>query len=254
MSAVTRPLEGRVALVTGGSRNIGRAIALELAQAGAAVAVTGRTDLEAARRVAAELEAQGVGALARVGDVADEASVRGWVDDVIERFGRLDILVHNAALRRTQPFESMTLAQWREITGVILDGAFLCARHAIPHMLAAGGGRIVNIGGLAAHIGASQRAHVAAAKSGLTGFTRALAVEFAERGINANCVVPGTIDTVRGESAGRPALFHAGEDPSVLGRRGRPQEVAALVRHLCLPEAGYITGQTLHVSGGAFMP
>jgi 3-oxoacyl-[acyl-carrier protein] reductase len=246
-------LAGQVAIVTGGSRNIGRAIALRLAAEGAAVAVVGRNDGAAAEGVATEITEAGGRALARLVDVTDEAGVGDLVDEVAAAYGRVDILVNNAAVRRRQPLDSMTLAQWREITGVILDGAFLCARACVPHMIAAGAGSIVNIGGLSGHTGAAARAHVVASKAGIVGFTKALAAEFADRGIRANCVVPGTIDTLRGETAQLPHSSPGGEHP-LIDRLGRPEEIAATVAHLCRPDSAYITGQTHHVNGGRYLP
>ena len=186
-------------------------------------------------------------------DVADPAAVTAMAEAAMAAFGRIDILVTNAALRRQQPFETMTLAQWREILEVILDGSFLCARACIGRMIAGGGGTIVNIGGLSAHAGAQARAHVVAAKAGIVGLTKALAIEFADRGIRANCVVPGTIDTQRGPTAEAPHP-HPGGGRAPLGRLGRPEEVAAMVRYLCRPESAYMTGQTLHVNGGRYLP
>ena len=252
MSACSQALQGRVALVTGGSRNIGRHIALQLAAAGAWIMITGHRDEAAAQNVVAEIKTAGGQAAYRLGDVGDETCVQSWVVDTVADFGRLDILINNAATRRNAAFETMSYAQWREIINVILDGAFLCARTAVPHMLAQGGGCIVNLGGLSGHVGAHNRAHVVAAKSGIVGLTRALAVEFAERGIRVNCVVPGLIDTVRGEAAGEQPSLHGGH-AALLGRAGKPEHVAALVRHLCLPESDYITGQVVHVSGGAYL-
>ncbi|MFQ6017355.1 MAG: SDR family NAD(P)-dependent oxidoreductase [Kiloniellaceae bacterium] len=248
-----RPLDGKVALVTGASRNIGRAIALALAGDGAAVVVNGVSDKAAAEAVAGEISAAGGRSLARLADVTDEAAVGGMAEAAVDAFGRIDILVNNAALRRAQPFDSMTRGQWREVIGVILDGAFLCAKACVPHITAAGGGAIVNIGGISAHIGAKGRAHVVAAKAGIVGLTKALAVEFADRGIRVNCVVPGTIDTVRGATAGAPAHYPGGKG-ALIDRLGRPDEIAAMVRHLCLPEAGYTTGQVIHVNGGRYLP
>ncbi len=248
-----RPLAGKVAIVTGASRNIGRAIALGLAADGAAVVVVGRSDAEAARQTVEDIAEAGGRALAHLADVGDAAAVGAMVEAAVRTFGRIDILVNNAAVRRQQPFETMTLAQWHEILGVILDGSFLCARHCIAHMIAGGGGTIVNIGGLSAHAGAQARAHVVAAKAGVVGLTKALAIEFADRGIRANCVVPGTIDTQRGPAAEAPHP-HPGGGRAPLGRLGRPEEVAAMVRYLCRPESAYMTGQTLHVNGGRYLP
>ncbi|MCH7888780.1 MAG: SDR family oxidoreductase [Proteobacteria bacterium] len=252
-NAGQKVLAGKVAVVTGAARNIGRAIALALAGDGAAVVVGARSDGEAARAVADEVTALGGRGLAHLADVSDEAAVNGLADAAIEAFGRIDILVNNASIRRQQPFEAMTYAQWREITGVNLDGPFLCAKACVPHMLAVGGGAIVNIGGVAGHAGAINRAHVVAAKAGLVGLTKALAVEFAAHGITVNCVVPGLIDTVRGATAESPDP-HPGGQRSLIDRLGRPEEIAAMVHHLCLPGAAYVTGQTIHVNGGRYLP
>ena len=248
---VDRPLAGKVAVVTGGGRNIGREIVLALARDGAAVVVGVRSDADAARAVAEEAAAAGGRGLAHLADVTDEAAVKGLADAAVDAFGRIDILVNNAALRRQVPLVEMSLAEWREVVGVILDGSFLCARACVPHMIAAGGGAIVNLGGVAAHVGVKNRAHVISAKAGLVGLTKALAVELAEHGITANCVVPGTIDTARGASAGKTPSFRV---PSLIDRLGQPEEIAAMVHYLCSPAARYITGQTLHVSGGRFLP
>jgi 3-oxoacyl-[acyl-carrier protein] reductase len=237
-----KELAGRVALVTGAGRNIGRAIALDLARAGAAVVVTAKSSASEIEAVAAE-----TGGLAVLADVTDEAAVQRMVARTLERFGRLDILVNNAAIRAVEPIEGIDAARWREICGVILDGAWICARACLPHIA---GGSIVNIGGMSAHTGAAGRPHVAAAKAGLLGLTRALAVDLAPKNVTVNCVVPGLIETQRTRSSG--ATAH-GDRASLLGRRGTPEEVAAAVRFLAGPGARYITGQTLHVNGGAFL-
>lgn len=249
-----RELEGRVAVVTGGARNIGRAIALDLADAGAAVAVVARSDGAAASAVVGEIEARGGSGLAALGDVADEADVARVFGEVLRRFGRLDVLVNNAAVRGEIPFEAMSLAQWRGVLSVTLDGAFLCSRAALDALTASGSGAIVNIGGLTAYTGARHRAHVVAAKAGLDGLTKALAQELAPRGITVNLVSPGLIDTVRGgpSSPGEPE--HHKRHAPLVGRRGRPEEVAGMVRYLAGPRARYVTGQTVHVNGGAFLP
>jgi 3-oxoacyl-[acyl-carrier protein] reductase len=233
-------LKGRVALVTGAARNIGRAIALELAAAGASVVVNAKTSRDEVDTLAEE-----TGGLSILADVTDEAAVARMVQAALERFGRLDILVNNAALRAVEPLERIGFERWREITGVILDGAWLCARACLPH-LPDDTGAIINIGGMSAHTGAAGRPHVVAAKAGVVGLTRALAHDLAPRGITVNCVVPGLIDTVRSSPSA-----HTIE--SLMGRRGRPEEVAGAVRFLAGPGARYITGQTLHVNGGGFL-
>lgn len=248
-----KPLDGKVAVVTGAARNIGRCIATTLAEEGAAIVVNARSDREGIEETVAEIEKAGGRALAHLADVTDESAVAGMVDAAIARFGRIDILVSNAALRRQTPFVEMTYAEWREIVSVALDGAFVTARACVPHMIEAGGGSIVTLGGVSTHIGTKNRVHVCAAKAGLEGLTRGLAQELAEHRITVNCVSPGSIDTVRGAAAGaRPGnLAH---DHIPLKRMGRPEEIAAMVRLLCLPEGGYTTGQTIHVNGGVYMP
>jgi 3-oxoacyl-[acyl-carrier protein] reductase len=246
-------LQGQVAIVTGGVRRIGKAIALALAREGAAVVVNARSSREEAEETAREIEALGSRAMVQIADVTDEDAVARMISAVIGAFGRTDILVNNAAIRREAPFTEMTLRDWREILGVVLDGAFLMSRVVLPHMARARSGRIVNIGGVSAHTGAYERAHVAAAKAGLVGLTRALAVEFAERGITVNCVVPGKIGGKRSATSGHGGALPGGGHPLV-GREGRPEEVAEAVRMLCLPTGAFITGQSIHVSGGLYMP
>jgi 3-oxoacyl-[acyl-carrier protein] reductase len=192
-----KELGGRVAIVTGAARNIGRAIALDLAAAGAAVVVNARAGGAEAEAVAREIEAAGGCALAFVADVTDEKAVGRMAAAAVESFGRIDILVNNAAVRREQPLEEMTLGAWREILGVILDGAFICAKACLPQLAASGAGAIVNIGGLTAHLGAGRRAHVVTAKAGLVGLTRALAHDLAADNVTVNCVSPGRIATAR---------------------------------------------------------
>ena len=248
---MTNELAGRVAIVTGAGRNIGRAIALALANAGAAVAVNGRANRAEVDAVVAEIESRGGRALALMADVSDEPAVQRMAGAVADRLGRIDILVNNAAVRPEKPFESLYLADWRAVHSVILDGAFLTVKAALPHLKASGSGAIINIGGLSAHTGARQRAHVLAAKSGLIGFTKALACDLAGDGITANCVVPGLIDTVRAPGTKPPQ--HHQSSKTLVGRSGTPQDIAAAVRFLAGPEARYITGQSLHVNGGAYL-
>jgi 3-oxoacyl-[acyl-carrier protein] reductase len=183
-------------------------------------------------------------------DVSDEASVQRMVAAAVERFGRVDVLVNNAAVRPEKRFESLSLADWRAVHSVILEGAFLTVQSALPHLKSSGSGAIVNIGGMSAHTGAKHRAHVIAAKSGLVGFTRALAHDLAQYGITANCVVPGLIDTVR--ASGTVPQHHLSAK-TLAGRFGTPDEIAAAVRFLAGPSARYITGQAFHVNGGAYL-
>ena len=242
-------LAGRVAVVTGSARNIGRAIALELAGAGAAIVVNARSAAADAEAVAAEIRQAGGKAAVKIADITDPAAAEGLIAAAVTAFGRLDILVNNASVRREVDFAELDYREWREILGITLDGAYLCSHAALPHLIAAGSGTIVNIGGLSSHTGASRRAHVIAAKAGLAGLTRALAHDLAPHSITVNCVAPGLIETVR---AGKEPAHHALHQTAD-GRRGTPQEVAALVAFLCGPGARYITGQTIHANGGAFM-
>jgi 3-oxoacyl-[acyl-carrier protein] reductase len=245
-----KELEGRVALVTGASRNIGRAIALALADGGANVVVNARKSLDEARDVVKEIEKRGGKAVASLADVTDEQAVMTMVRSSIDTFGRLDILVNNAAVRDVTPIEKIDYATWKRVTGIILDGAFLTVKASLLALRESGNGSIVNIGGMSGHTGAMGRPHVVAAKLGLVGLTRGLAHDLAKDHITVNCVVPGLIETQRGASSGsKTAHQHEG----IVGRRGTVDEVAAVVRFLAGPDARYVTGQDWHVNGGAYL-
>ncbi len=248
---MTRPLDGRVAVVTGSGRNIGREIALALAEDGARVVVNARSSREEVEDVAAAIRKDGGEALAVLADVSDPEQVDRLIAETIKAYGRLDVLVNNAAIRREAPIAEIGLAQWREVMTSILDASFLCARAAAGVMTE--GGRIINIGGLSAHTGAINRVHVVAAKAGLVGLTKALAMELAPRGITANLVSPGRIATDRSKTGVAHPTHHS-QHNSPLGREGTPEDVAAMVRHLAGPGGSYITGQTLHVNGGIYLP
>src|SRR5215831_8222468 len=248
---MTQELAGKVAIVTGAGRNIGRAIALTLAEGGAAVVVNARSNRAEAEAVAREIESSGGKAIAHIGDVADAKAVQTMADAAVQEFGRIDILVNNAALRREKPFAEMDYAAWREILDVTLDGAFHCVKACQPALRQSGAGTIVNIGGLSAHTGAANRAHVVTAKAGIVGLTRALAHDLAADGITVNCVVPGLIGTPRPKDKQEPA--HHATHQTITGERGKPEDVAAAVRFLCGPGARYITGQAIHANGGAYL-
>jgi 3-oxoacyl-[acyl-carrier protein] reductase len=251
MTDNSRELAGRVALVTGAGRNIGRGIALDLAAGGAAVAVNVRTNKAEADAVVREIEANGGKAKAFIADIADAAAVEKMVGDVVAQFGRIDFLINNAALRREKPIEDMTYAEWREVMNVTLDGVFFCVKACLPSLKASGAGAIVNIGGLSAYTGSKHRAHVVTAKAGLGGLTRALAHDLAKDRITVNLVSPGLIGTPR--PAGSPEPQHHFVHSTLTGERGAPGEVAPAVRFLCGPGARYITGQQIHVNGGAYL-
>jgi 3-oxoacyl-[acyl-carrier protein] reductase len=249
--AGSNELNGKVAIVTGAGRNIGRAIALALAADGASIVVNARSNRAEADAVAREIEAAGGKALVHIGDVADAGHVQAMADMAVGHFGRLDILVNNAALRREKPFAEISYAEWREVMNVTLDGAFHCVKACLPHLKKSGAGTIVNIGGLSAHTGARDRAHVVTAKAGIIGFTRALAHDLAADGITVNCVVPGLIGTPRPKDKPEPA--HHLTHQTITGERGRPEDVAAAVRFLCGPGARYVNGQAIHSNGGAYL-
>jgi 3-oxoacyl-[acyl-carrier protein] reductase len=248
---MTKELEGKVAVVTGAGRNIGRAIALTLAEAGASVVINARSNRAEAEAVADEIESAGGKALIHIGDVADVNAVQAMAEAAVKQFGRIDCLVNNAALRRENKFAEMDYREWRAILDVTLDGTFHCVKACLPALRKSGAATIVNIGGLSAHTGARDRAHVVTAKAGIIGFTRALAHDLAEDGITVNCVVPGLIGTPRPKDKPEPAhhLIHQ----TITGERGRPDDVAAMVRFLCGPAARYINGQSIHANGGAYL-
>jgi 3-oxoacyl-[acyl-carrier protein] reductase len=248
---MTKELAGKVAVVTGAGRNIGRAIALTLAEGGASVVVNARSNRTEAEAVAREIEALGSKALVHIGDVADADAVQAMADAAMKQFGRIDCLVNNAALRREKTFAEMDYREWRAILDVTLDGTFHCVKACLPALRKSGVGTIVNIGGLSAHTGAKDRAHVVTAKAGIIGFTRALAHDLADDGITVNCVVPGLIGTPRPKDKPEPA--HHSTHRTITGERGRPDDVAAMVRFLCGPGARYINGQAIHANGGAYL-
>ena len=245
-----RELEGRVALVTGGARNIGKAISLAFAAGGASVAVNTRTSREDADRLVKDIREAGGAAEAYMADIADAAAVNAMTEAVVKRFGRIDILVLNASQRREVPFKDMTFEEWRTTMSITLDGSFHCIKACLPSMIEAGGGNIVTLAGDAVLLGNPGKAHNTAAKNGLVGLTRVLARELAEHGIRVNCVSPGSINTSR--PAHRSVRTNA-KSTIPVGRQGESEEIAAVVRFLCGPGGGFITGQTIHVSGGAMM-
>ena len=247
--SIRNELAGQVAVVTGSARNIGRTIAIGLANGGAAVMVNARTSVREAEAVAEEIRQLGGRAAVAIADVGDPDAAAGLIAAAVEQFGRLDILVNNASVRREVEFASLEYTEWREIMATTLDGAYLCSRAALPHLGASHAGAIINIGGLSSHTGAAGRAHVIAAKAGLAGLTRALGHDLAPHHVTVNCVAPGMIDTAR---TGAEPAHHADRTPPV-GRKGTPEEITSLVRFLCGPDARYITGQTIHANGGLFM-
>ena len=244
--ATTNELAGKVALITGASRNIGRSIALTLAASGAAVAVNARTSKEDADKVAQEIRAAGGQAEAYLADIVDPKAVNAMVEGVVKRFGRLDALVLNASVRKETAFKDMGFDEWRSLLSITLDGSFHCVKACLPHLIKAGGGSIVTLGGMTALSGAKKRVHGSVGKFGLYGMTRALAKEFGEYGIRVNCVAPGQMNTARAsDRSARPDVTNV-----PLGRRVEPEEIAEAVRFLCGPSSKMISGQLIYVDGG----
>ena len=242
-------LEGKIALVTGSGRNIGRATVLKLAAEGAHVVVNSRTNQAEAEAVAREAQAQGVKALAVIADVARKDQVDAMVAKALSEFGRIDILINNAAIRPHKPFTESTVQDWEAVRGVVLDGSIYCTRAVIDSMVKNRYGRILLFTGEGAFVGGSGRALVSAAKMGLVGLARGLASEFAAQNIRVNVVSPGSIDTARANPE-----WYQGRPPSAagipLGRQGTVDEIAATCVFLVSDDGGFITGQTIHVNGG----
>lgn len=245
-------MKGMVALVTGASRNIGRAIACALASQGARIVIHVASDLDAGNETAIAVKKAGSEAVVVSGDLSSPDIARRVVADAAKAFGRLDIVINNAAIRPEAPIETLSYEAWREVMGICLDAVFLVTQAALPHLQASTRAAIVNIGGMTGHTGAAHRVHVVAAKAGLVGLSKGLAHELSPRGITVNCVVPGLIDTIRLGGEGK-APHHHDKSINLVGRKGRPDEVAEAVAFLCGGNSRYITGETLHVNGGAYL-
>ena len=244
-------LEGKVALVTGSGRNIGRATVLKLAREGAHVVVNARSNEQEAKAVAREAQELGVKALAVIADVAKRDQVEAMAAKALSEFGRVDILINNAAIRPHKSFTELTVEDWEHVRGVVLDGALYLTRAIIPSMVKNKHGRVLFFVGDGAFSGrGSGRAHISAAKMGLIGLARGLASEFAPHDIRVNVVSPGSIDTRRDNPE-----WYSGRPPNAegipLGRQGHVDEIAATCLFLVGDDGGFIPGQTIHVNGGA---
>jgi 2-hydroxycyclohexanecarboxyl-CoA dehydrogenase len=243
-------LEGKNAVVTGGARGIGRAIATVLAARGAAVAVW---DLNAqgAEQTADMIREAGGKAIAVAGDAANADAIAASAARTREELGAITILVNNAGISSYVPFTSLSEEVWDRIIGVNLKGPFLVTKEFVPSMLEAGWGRIVNISSSSAQTGAPSMAHYAASKGGVIGFTKALAIEFADKGITVNHVPPGFVDTPLVREG--PINVEAVAQQMPMKRAGQPNDIAYAVAYLVSEEAGYVTGQTLSVNGGRYL-
>jgi len=246
----TKPLEGKSALVTGASRNIGRAIALTLSGAGANIILNTLQDLDAVQGVADEISANGGRALVQVADVTNADAVKSMVQAGKDEFGTIDIFISNASARGQVDFLDLDYETWRRVIDISLDGAFHCAQAILPMMIENGWGRIVTLGGIAWHSGFARRANNLAGKGGLTGLTRALAAEFGGQGITTNMIAPGSIETVRPASAG---ILPKRDNLPPVPRKGDVNEIASAAKFLCSPVQAYINGQIIHINGGSYM-
>jgi len=243
----------RVALVTGSTRNLGAGIAQRLADDGYIVAVNGR-DAVAGERVVAAIRESGGRALWVPADASDEKAVAAAVAHVESKSGPIAVLVNNAGLRHAGPITQTSLDDWSRVMATVLTGTFLWTRATLPSMYSAGWGRVVNLAGVSGQMGAADRSALVTAKSGIIGFTKAVSLEAAPRGVTVNTVSPALIDTERdpvpGDSAGAAEHYRELTAQLPVGRPGRVEEVAALVSFLCSEEAGYITGQLYAINGG----
>ena len=240
----------KVAIVTGGAKNIGRATCIELAKLNFNILVHANTDIEGAKETKSFVENYKVASQVIIGDLKNKNFVNDLINEA-SKLGNLSVLINNASQRNFFKFEDMTYEDWRYILNINLDAVFLTCKKAIPIMKRNSWGRIINLGGLSAHIGAIGRSHVVTSKLAVVGFTRALATEYADTGITVNCVVPGLIDTVRGKSAGQGLVHPTHSDP-LIGRKGKPIEVAKMIKNLCDENSDFINGQTIHINGGSF--
>jgi 3-oxoacyl-[acyl-carrier protein] reductase len=243
-------LQGKVAIVTGASRGIGRAIALALAAEGASVAVNYANSSAAADAVVADIQAMGADAIALQADVSQPDQVTGFVAAVMEKWGRVDVLVNNAGITRDTLLLRMDLAQWQAVIDLNLTGVFLCTKAISKIMLKQRAGRIINIASVSGQVGLPGQTNYSAAKAGVIGFTKAVAKELATRSITVNAIAPGFISTDM--TAGLEAEEILKAIP--LGRYGEPEEIAGMAKFLAAdPAAAYITGQTFNVDGGMVM-
>ena len=242
----------KVAIVTGAAKNIGRATCESLSKLGYNILVHANTDKDGAEETVNLVKQNDVQSARIIGDLTKPETSQELIKEA-SKLGNISALVNNASQREFNKFDDMTFDEWRFVMSINLDSLFHTCKAVIPEMKKNKWGRIVNLGGLSAHISAIGRAHVITSKSAVVGFTRALAMEYAETGITINTVVPGLIDTVRGASAGS-SLVHPSHSNPPVGRKGYPIEVATMITNLCGPHSDFVTGQTIHVNGGSYYP
>ena len=242
--------KGKVAIVTGAAKNIGRATCESLAKLGYNILVHANSDKKGADETIKLIKQTGIITNRVIGDLTNPETSKELISEA-SKLGKVSVLVNNASQREFKKFENMSFDDWRFVMSINLDALFHTCKAVLPEMKKNNWGRVVNLGGLSAHISAIGRAHVITSKLAVVGFTRALAMEYAETGITINTVVPGLIDTVRGASAGS-SLVHPSHSNPPVGRKGYPEEVATMISNLCGPNSDFITGQTIHVNGGSY--
>ena len=246
----------KVVVITGGAKKIGRATAKKLADQGFNILIhTGGKSIDEAKKTVAIVKEYGVQSDFIDGDLADIETI-DKIKSAAEKLGTPSVLINNAGLRIHDDFEKITYEDWKRVMTVNVDASFLCTQALIGHMTKQKWGRVINIGGLSAHIGAKERAHVVTSKAALIGLTKAISMEFLERGVTCNCVVPGFIEDFDSKEKALKGhwLRHPQTPNLVLNRFGNPDEVAEVIANLCKKEADYINGQTLHVNGGSYTP
>ena len=246
----------KVVVITGGAKKIGRATAKKLADQGFNILIhTGGKSIDEAKKTVVIVKEYGVQSDFIDGDLADIKTI-DKIKSAAEKLGTPSVLINNAGLRIHDDFEKITYEDWKRVMTVNVDASFLCAQALIGHMTRQKWGRVINIGGLSAHIGAKERAHVVTSKAALIGLTKAISMEFLERGVTCNCVVPGFIEGFDSKEKALKGhwLRHPQTPNLVLNRFGNPDEVAEVIANLCKKEADYINGQTLHVNGGSYTP
>jgi 3-oxoacyl-[acyl-carrier protein] reductase len=246
----------KVVVITGGAKKIGRATAKKLADQGFNILIhTGGKSIDEAKKTVAIVKEYGVQSDFIDGDLADIKTI-DKIKSAAEKLGTPSVLINNAGLRIHDDFEKITYEDWKRVMTVNVDASFLCTQALIGHMTKQKWGRVINIGGLSAHIGAKERAHVVTSKAALIGLTKAISMEFLERGVTCNCVVPGFIEDFDSKEKALKGhwLRHPQTPNLVLNRFGNPDEVAEVIANLCKKEADYINGQTLHVNGGSYTP
>jgi len=247
---------GKVVVITGGAKKIGRATAKKLADQGFNILIhTGGKSIDEAKKTVAIVKEYGVQSDFVDGDLVDIKTI-DKIKNASEKLGTPSVLINNAGLRIHDDFEKITYEDWKKVMTVNVDASFLCTQALIGHMTKQKWGRVINIGGLSAHIGAKERAHVVTSKAALIGLTKAISMEFLERGVTCNCVVPGFIEDFDSKEKALKGhwLRHPQTPNLVLNRFGNPDEVAEVIANLCKKEADYINGQTLHVNGGSYTP